>query len=190
MTTSRSPMGVRAVTDAEAIPIDERRFLFLVQHTPLFAIRVMRVLSSRLRSRARRCACQIRAAAQTAIFYWHGTATTMLPAVRSDGRKLLAKRTPDGLEWGKSRPAQRLAGFWPRAGGRVPRQLWKSRERPIRAAASVAVAIESAELTGPRRLLLVEADKACAQVRILHRDHQSAGRRALGPALDDAGARN
>jgi len=41
---------VHAVTDAEAIPIDERRFLFLVQHTPLFAIRVMRVLSSRLRA--------------------------------------------------------------------------------------------------------------------------------------------
>jgi CRP/FNR family transcriptional regulator, cyclic AMP receptor protein len=32
------------------IPIDEHRFLFLVQHTPFFAIRVMRVMSARLRS--------------------------------------------------------------------------------------------------------------------------------------------
>jgi CRP/FNR family transcriptional regulator, cyclic AMP receptor protein len=31
------------------IPIDEDRFLFLVQHTPFFAIRVMRVMSARLR---------------------------------------------------------------------------------------------------------------------------------------------
>jgi CRP/FNR family transcriptional regulator, cyclic AMP receptor protein len=32
------------------VPIDERRFLFLVQHTPFFAIRVMRVMSARLRT--------------------------------------------------------------------------------------------------------------------------------------------
>jgi CRP-like cAMP-binding protein len=32
------------------IPIDEHRFLFLVQHTPFFAIRVMRAMSARLRS--------------------------------------------------------------------------------------------------------------------------------------------
>ena len=41
---------VRAVTDAEVIPIDQRRFLFLVQQTPFFAIRVMRVMSARLRA--------------------------------------------------------------------------------------------------------------------------------------------
>jgi CRP/FNR family transcriptional regulator, cyclic AMP receptor protein len=32
------------------IPIDEHRFQLLVQHTPFFAIRVMRVMSARLRS--------------------------------------------------------------------------------------------------------------------------------------------
>ena len=41
---------VLAVTEAELIPIDQRRFLFLVQQTPFFAIRVMRVMSARLRS--------------------------------------------------------------------------------------------------------------------------------------------
>ena len=41
---------VRAVTDTVVIPIDERRFLFMVQQTPSFAIRVMRVMSDRLRA--------------------------------------------------------------------------------------------------------------------------------------------
>jgi CRP-like cAMP-binding protein len=41
---------VRAVTEAEVIPIDQRRFLFMVQQTPFFAIRVMRVMSARLRA--------------------------------------------------------------------------------------------------------------------------------------------
>jgi len=41
---------VRAVGKASVIPIDERRFLFLVQQTPYFAIRVMRVMSARLRT--------------------------------------------------------------------------------------------------------------------------------------------
>jgi CRP/FNR family cyclic AMP-dependent transcriptional regulator len=40
----------RAVTDTAVIPVDERRFLFLVQQTPFFAIRVMRVMSTRLRA--------------------------------------------------------------------------------------------------------------------------------------------
>jgi CRP/FNR family transcriptional regulator, cyclic AMP receptor protein len=39
----------RAVTQAEVIPIDQRRFLFLVQQTPFFAVRVMRVMCARLR---------------------------------------------------------------------------------------------------------------------------------------------
>src|SRR5262249_53413119 len=39
----------RAVTQAEVIPIDQRRFLFLVQQTPFFAVRVMRVMCGRLR---------------------------------------------------------------------------------------------------------------------------------------------
>ena len=41
---------VRAISDAEVIPIDQRRFSFLVQQTPHFAIKVMRVMSARLRA--------------------------------------------------------------------------------------------------------------------------------------------
>jgi len=40
---------VRAVARSELIPVDERRFLFMVQQTPYFALRVMRVMSERLR---------------------------------------------------------------------------------------------------------------------------------------------
>ncbi|MGP0090331.1 MAG: Crp/Fnr family transcriptional regulator [Xanthobacteraceae bacterium] len=40
----------RAVTESVVVPIDERRFLFLVQQTPFFAIRVMRLMSTRLRA--------------------------------------------------------------------------------------------------------------------------------------------
>jgi CRP/FNR family transcriptional regulator, cyclic AMP receptor protein len=40
----------RAATESVVIPIDERRFLFLVQQTPFFAIRVMRLMSTRLRA--------------------------------------------------------------------------------------------------------------------------------------------
>ena len=35
--------------DAKLVAVDERRFLFLVQQTPNFALHVMRVLSDRLR---------------------------------------------------------------------------------------------------------------------------------------------
>lgn len=38
-----------AKTECRLIPIDEKRFTFLVQQTPFFAIHVMRVLVSRLR---------------------------------------------------------------------------------------------------------------------------------------------
>ena len=41
---------VRAISQSVVIPVDERRFLFMVQQTPFFAIRVMRVLSTRLRT--------------------------------------------------------------------------------------------------------------------------------------------
>ena len=41
---------VRAITAAEVVPIDQKRFLFLVQQTPFFAIRVMRVMSARLKA--------------------------------------------------------------------------------------------------------------------------------------------
>jgi CRP/FNR family transcriptional regulator, cyclic AMP receptor protein len=39
-----------AVTDVTLIPVSERQFLFLVRHTPFFALQVMRVLASRLRT--------------------------------------------------------------------------------------------------------------------------------------------
>jgi len=38
-----------ARTDAKVVAIDEKRFLFLVQQTPNFALHLMRVLSDRLR---------------------------------------------------------------------------------------------------------------------------------------------
>jgi CRP-like cAMP-binding protein len=41
---------VRAIKQSVVIPVDESRFLFMVQQTPLFAIRVMRVMSARLRA--------------------------------------------------------------------------------------------------------------------------------------------
>jgi CRP/FNR family transcriptional regulator, cyclic AMP receptor protein len=40
---------VKARTDAKLASINERRFTFLVQNTPFFAIHVMRVLAQRLR---------------------------------------------------------------------------------------------------------------------------------------------
>jgi len=40
---------VTAVTDCAVAEIDEKRFLFLVQQTPSFALNVMRVMSTRLR---------------------------------------------------------------------------------------------------------------------------------------------
>lgn len=41
---------VRASSASEVNPIDEKRFLFMVQQTPHFALRVMRVMSARLRA--------------------------------------------------------------------------------------------------------------------------------------------
>jgi CRP-like cAMP-binding protein len=40
----------RAVKQSVVIPLDERRFLFMVSQTPFFALRVMRVMSARLRA--------------------------------------------------------------------------------------------------------------------------------------------
>ena len=40
-----------AKTDCSLIPINERRFLYMVEETPFFAITVLRVLSRRLRRR-------------------------------------------------------------------------------------------------------------------------------------------
>ena len=41
---------VVALTDCELVPIDQRRFLFMIQQTPFFAIEVMRILAKRLRA--------------------------------------------------------------------------------------------------------------------------------------------
>jgi CRP/FNR family transcriptional regulator, cyclic AMP receptor protein len=41
---------VRAIKPSIVIPIDERRFLFLVQQTPFFALRLMRLMTARLRA--------------------------------------------------------------------------------------------------------------------------------------------
>ena len=47
----REPRSATAVTesDCELVPIDKRRFWFLVQETPYFAEIVMRVMADRLR---------------------------------------------------------------------------------------------------------------------------------------------
>ena len=45
---------VRAREDCTVVPIDERRFTFLVQQTPQFALHVMRTLADRLRSADRK----------------------------------------------------------------------------------------------------------------------------------------
>lgn len=42
---------VRAKTDCRLVELDERRFTYMVQQTPYFALEVMRMLSSRLRRR-------------------------------------------------------------------------------------------------------------------------------------------
>lgn len=41
---------VTATTDCEFVAIDEKRFQFLVQNTPFFAMQVMRVMAERLRA--------------------------------------------------------------------------------------------------------------------------------------------
>jgi CRP-like cAMP-binding protein len=46
-----SPRSATAVaaTECVVVPINERRFTFLVQQTPMFALQVMRVMSERVR---------------------------------------------------------------------------------------------------------------------------------------------
>ena len=41
---------VRAIKQSEVIPITKSRFMFMVQQTPFFALRVMRITSARLRA--------------------------------------------------------------------------------------------------------------------------------------------
>lgn len=45
------PRSANAVakTDVRVVPLDQRRFLYLIQNTPFFAIEVMTVMSDRLR---------------------------------------------------------------------------------------------------------------------------------------------
>jgi CRP-like cAMP-binding protein len=45
---------VRAATQCRVVEIDERRFGFLVQQNPFFALEIMRTLSKRLRHRIER----------------------------------------------------------------------------------------------------------------------------------------
>jgi CRP-like cAMP-binding protein len=40
-----------ASTDCEIIKIDEARFLYMTENTPMFALKVMRIITSRLRDR-------------------------------------------------------------------------------------------------------------------------------------------
>jgi CRP-like cAMP-binding protein len=47
---------VVAETDCELVPVDQKRFLFLVQQTPFFAIEVMRTMATRLRAMNQRAA--------------------------------------------------------------------------------------------------------------------------------------
>ncbi len=47
-----SPRSADAIakTDAEVAPITEKQYIFLVRHSPYFALKVMRVLARRLRA--------------------------------------------------------------------------------------------------------------------------------------------
>lgn len=47
-----SPRRATAVasSDVSVIPVDEKQFLFLVTHTPYFALNVMRILAKRLQN--------------------------------------------------------------------------------------------------------------------------------------------
>ena len=39
-----------ATTDAKLVPIEEKRFIFMVQQTPRFALQIMKVMAERLRT--------------------------------------------------------------------------------------------------------------------------------------------
>lgn len=43
-----------AITDCKLVPITERRFMFMVQQTPKFALQIMRVIADRLRAMDKR----------------------------------------------------------------------------------------------------------------------------------------
>lgn len=46
-----NPRSASAIarTDCELVPVDQKRFTFMIQHTPFFAVHVMKVLADRLR---------------------------------------------------------------------------------------------------------------------------------------------
>lgn len=46
-----NPRSASAVarTDCELVPVDQKRFAFMIQHTPFFAVHVMKILADRLR---------------------------------------------------------------------------------------------------------------------------------------------
>jgi CRP-like cAMP-binding protein len=48
---SDEPRGATAITKGETrvVPIDLRRFMFLVEETPYFAVQVMKVLAARIK---------------------------------------------------------------------------------------------------------------------------------------------
>jgi CRP/FNR family transcriptional regulator, cyclic AMP receptor protein len=52
---SHEPRSATAIakTDVRLVPVDEKRFTFMVQETPNFALTVMRVMASRLRTENR-----------------------------------------------------------------------------------------------------------------------------------------
>jgi CRP/FNR family transcriptional regulator, cyclic AMP receptor protein len=39
-----------AATDVKLVPVGEKQFLFMISHTPYFALNVMRILARRLRA--------------------------------------------------------------------------------------------------------------------------------------------
>jgi CRP/FNR family cyclic AMP-dependent transcriptional regulator len=47
----RDPRSATALakTDAKVVPIDQKRFLYLIQNTPFFAVEVMHVMAERIR---------------------------------------------------------------------------------------------------------------------------------------------
>ncbi len=56
-----SPRSATAIarTDCRVVPISEKRFQFLIQETPYFAIQVMQIMATRLRRMNEQAANQI-----------------------------------------------------------------------------------------------------------------------------------
>jgi CRP-like cAMP-binding protein len=56
-----SPRSATAIakTDCKVVPLDQRRFQFLVQETPFFALQVMTIMATRLRHANSRMAAKV-----------------------------------------------------------------------------------------------------------------------------------